>query len=177
VKRRFLRFSLRGLLGLVALVCLALGGRHLLDVYGDRIDVLDARVGETIHVRARRVRFLGPPKQLFDLQIDRPETGQFWFFYRWAERSWGFLYTVDAEFRPISTQGDLTVTLYENKETDPRLAGEGRWRVIKQQQLELNGPGPPPADRWSDGYSYEGPEPGLHDGRGYGVGPLKKGAK
>jgi hypothetical protein len=89
VKRRFFQFSLRGLLGLAAFACLALGGRHLLETYGtaDGSQFSDGTVGSVVGNRVRR--------------------------------TWLCLYSIEAELDPVERPCQIIVHFDRNEYAGP----------------------------------------------------------
>jgi hypothetical protein len=56
---RWTQFSLRSLLGLVVVICLGLGGWHLLFVYGQYVEAEPAVVGQPVKIHGRFFRLFG----------------------------------------------------------------------------------------------------------------------
>lgn len=141
VKRRFLQFSLRGLLGVAALVCLFLGGRHLLETYGNRLDVEEARVGVPIRVNARYFCLLGPAECI--LQIGYETADGLPLSDRTfgnsgvdrAERSWLCLYGLESERPPIDQPRQLIV--YLKRHEKPAGTGASRVWTIKEGIVDV----------------------------------------
>ena len=111
MSRRF-QFSLRTLLGLAAIICLMLGGWHLLETYGNYMDVGDMAVGKPITVKGRVIRVLGPPKcwieassSVADEQLEDGSSHA-----EWIRRSWLCCYEFEYELYPIKNPGEWTVT-------------------------------------------------------------------
>ncbi|MGH7134798.1 MAG: hypothetical protein ACREHD_03610 [Pirellulales bacterium] len=108
--RRF-QFSLRALLGLGAVVCLLLGGRHLVETYATYIEVSNSALDEPISIKGRIVRLFGPPKIYFDVNFKcyNAETPS---FSRtaggWVDRSWLCCYNF-YDTSPIEMPGNWVV--------------------------------------------------------------------
>ena len=108
VKRRFLQFSLRGLLGFAALVCLLLGGRHLLETYGSYIEVGKATAGKPVRIKGRLLRIFGPQK--CSIEIDAHIVNHDYAVWRWGSwraRLWLCCYEFDFETIPSTTPREL----------------------------------------------------------------------
>jgi hypothetical protein len=134
VKRRFLQFSLRWLLGLAALVCLCLGGRHLLETYGSRMEIETARI-EALRVKATYCRLFGPPEHRLELEyeaIDSVLTHGAHSVHRgeMARRSWLCLYTIEGDFpNPVTHPCQLVVYF--------RCYGEGGCENVKVATVDV----------------------------------------
>jgi hypothetical protein len=145
VKRRFLQFSIRGLLSFAALVCLLLGGWHLLHAYGNYIKVSTAAVGKPMRVKGRLVRVFGPPKCSIEIDGHIPNrSSPLWREGTWAARSWLCCYEFDEETAPLMKPGELMVDaeLYPpDREDDIPLA------VAKTKMFTVQ-PGVPDGTEW-----------------------------
>ena len=124
--RRF-QFRLRALLGTIAALCLALGIRHLLDRYGNRIDVDDAKVGMPIKVKATCFSPFGPSECLLDVGYEDESDGAFGFV---AERSWLCLYSVEYELAPVDHPCRVVVCLDQHR--------AGAIHPVKRQVIEVH---------------------------------------
>lgn len=141
MKRRFLQFSLRGLLGFAAVVCLALGGRHLLETYGNSIEVRTARVGEPLRLKARYFCVLGPAERHLGLACEAADKS-------WlaegvygsthsdiVKRSWLCLYTMEADLYPVTRRCQVVVSLDRLEEVGP---GETEGTLLKETTVDVN---------------------------------------
>jgi hypothetical protein len=122
MSRRF-QFSLRTLLGFAALICLLLGGRHLLDTYGSHLEVSDAALGKPIRLKGRLVRVFGPAKCVVTFwgDVDQTDVCE-WLHSKEVERSWLCFYEFDYEsFCSLDEPGDWTVAaeMMPGEQTDP----------------------------------------------------------
>jgi hypothetical protein len=117
VKRRFLQFSLRGLLGLAALVCLLLGARHLLETYGSSIRVESTRTGQPIHVKATYCLPFGPSECGLAVGYETDDKGSVRRHFA-VKRSWICLYKVECDF-PLYPR-PRQITLFLRRETGYR---------------------------------------------------------
>jgi len=97
VKRRFLQFSLRGLLGLAALPCFLLGSRHLLETYGPCMKVSDTSDGKA-RVQWRFVRFFGRPEYTFGATFISSSELESWTGVGSIHRSWLCCYEFDQRY-------------------------------------------------------------------------------
>ena len=70
--RRF-QFSLRALLGAAVVVCLLLGGWHLLWTYGQYVEAEPAKLGRSFSVKGRILRPAGPQELAYHFRIERPD--------------------------------------------------------------------------------------------------------
>ena len=104
MKRRFFQFSLRWLLGLATLVCLLLGGWHLLDVYGNYMEVGDLAVGKPVRVKGRAIRLFGPQRCWIQVSANHDcdnglhESG-------WVDRSWLCCYEFEYDLGVLYAPG------------------------------------------------------------------------
>jgi hypothetical protein len=57
--RRWYQFNLKSLMAVVVLICLGLGGGHLLFVYGQYVEAEPAVVGQPIKIRGKFFHFGG----------------------------------------------------------------------------------------------------------------------
>jgi hypothetical protein len=115
VKRRFLQFSLRGLLALTVLVCLFLGARHLLKTYGNQIEA----IGKS-RIKGRYIRVLGPTQH--HLVVAARFANDDDDLVRWTheakvDRSWLCCYDFDWELGPQPFDDRLTFDLCQWDET------------------------------------------------------------
>ena len=90
--RRF-QFSLRALLGVAAVICLFLGGWHLLITYGEFIEVGPIELHRKTTIRGRLVRLLGPPELPYCIEINRESDSDLYVFSE-ADRSWLCIYEI-----------------------------------------------------------------------------------
>jgi hypothetical protein len=89
------------LLGLAALVCFSLGGWHLLETYGNRLDVDEVRIGAPIRIEASYVWLFGPEKcNLVVGYAIAGDSGSISKYLR-VKRSWLCLYSVESDFDPV----------------------------------------------------------------------------
>jgi hypothetical protein len=108
---------LRGLLGLAALVCLLLGGRHLLNTYGNYIEAGDLALGEPIRVKGRMIRVFGPQRRQIQVaarNIGTPGQRQMGDTEGssdmvWADRSWLCCYEFDCELDAMYIPGQWII--------------------------------------------------------------------
>ncbi|HVW37404.1 MAG TPA: hypothetical protein VHB99_08860 [Pirellulales bacterium] len=118
MRRRF-QFSLRALLGLAAGVCLLLGGKHLLETYGQRIEVEQPVVGKPIKIRARYIRLFGPSDVLIFIDVVT-STGREEGWAEGAGRSWLCCYETETEImKPVKEPCQLELTMGEITEWLP----------------------------------------------------------
>ncbi|HEV3342890.1 MAG TPA: hypothetical protein VG125_21130 [Pirellulales bacterium] len=117
VKRRVLQFSLRGLLGLAAFVCLALGCWHLLETYGTSLKVESPRVGELFRVKATNFRPFGPPHCALEIVFEELGGTLGRTRSKLAERSWGCFYATEIDFEPIDHPCQVIVYLQRHERT------------------------------------------------------------
>jgi hypothetical protein len=116
-RRRWFQFSLRSLLGLVVVICLTLGGWHLLMTYGQWVEAEPAVVGQPIKIHGRFFHFFaGEHSGRYELLIAR----------RWNStmRSWGFettarqlswwRYDVEYTLDLVDKPTDFSLTLVPN---------------------------------------------------------------
>ncbi|HVX12353.1 MAG TPA: hypothetical protein VHC22_14315 [Pirellulales bacterium] len=113
MRRRFLQFSLRWLLGMATLVCLALGGWHLLETYGYQLEQNGTRF------KGRCIRVLGPAKRHLAVAGRAADGTVLWTVERDVERSWLCCYEwLQLAFRwreALECQGDALGVLAEKK--------------------------------------------------------------
>ena len=115
VKRRFVQFGLRGLLGFAVVVCLLLGGWNLLETYGNRLDVEDARVGQPMPVKATYFRLFGPPECYLEVGYDTQDGSELsdgtlgMSEFHTVKRSWMCLYSIETELEPVDRPCQLVV--------------------------------------------------------------------
>ncbi|HVX14150.1 MAG TPA: hypothetical protein VHC22_23390 [Pirellulales bacterium] len=140
MKRRFLRFSLRGLLALLTLACVLLGIWHLLETYGDGLDVEDARVGTTIRVRARYFCPLGPrecPLALTYQTADGTALSEGMMgvsLGNRAERSWLCLYSTEFDLDPVDHPCQIRVAFGRYMRLGQ---GVSSLRTLKQKTVDV----------------------------------------
>jgi hypothetical protein len=121
MRRRF-QFSLRTLLGLAAVVCLLLGGWHLLETYGSYIEAEPLRVGVPVKLRGRYVCFFGPNKVPITIGYEKNSDEVYgWSAIVGSERSWLCLYNVECELEPVDEPCEITIYL----QRDPFFPGRG----------------------------------------------------
>ncbi|HVX15133.1 MAG TPA: hypothetical protein VHC22_28330 [Pirellulales bacterium] len=138
MKRR-LQFSLRGLLGLAALVCLSLGGRHLLETYGNSLDAEDPKAGLPIRVKARYFCLFGPTECYFDVGYETPDGSQLsdgtlgMSSGELAKRSWLCLYRIESELEPVDQPCQLIFYLYRLE----KRWGGGRVWTVKEKIVDV----------------------------------------
>lgn len=101
MRRRF-QFSLRSLLGLAALVCVLLGGWHLLETYGTSVEVVNPRIATPIRIRGTYFWPFGPRECTLYVGYSRSDdTGCVQKYLR-AKKSWLCFYSVEYELDPVS---------------------------------------------------------------------------
>jgi hypothetical protein len=142
MSRRF-QFSLRGLLGIAAVVCAAFGGIHLLNAYGSWIEVSDLAVGKPVIVKGRYIRLFGPPKLLIFIQIKEPKPkGRFGYYGSCVgsrQRRWLCLYSLEAEFARLDEPCELRAELgdfIKPSEPGPYLQDAKQFVVVESQWNE-----------------------------------------
>jgi hypothetical protein len=129
------QFSLKTLLWLMAVVAAFLGGMHLVEMYGQQLDVT-AAVGQPIKVKARYVRLFGPKTCIVTvmllgatrdarLGLSREE---------WVERSWLCSYAMECEFEPVKEPRQL---IFELGEVRKMPAGRFRQTYVKRQVVDM----------------------------------------
>lgn len=141
MKRRFLQFSLRGLLGFAAIICLLLGARHLLETYGNRLDVEDAKVGDFIRVKARYFRVFGPSECVLEAGYKAadgsmlPTRNYGMSSIQSVEREWLCLYRSEWELYPVNGPCQLMLELkrYDAPDFDP----DGKEWTIQEKIVDL----------------------------------------
>ena len=110
MSRRF-QFSLRSLLAAGAVVCLSLGGWHVLTIRSQYVAGLSAKVGEPITIEAQLVRFCGP-RVLYVELADNPPLDRVVYHNQYImERSWGCLYRLSETIDPMFEAGDYAILL------------------------------------------------------------------
>jgi hypothetical protein len=119
---------LRGLLGLAALICLVLGGWHLLHAYGTSLKVESPRVGEPFRVKATKFRPFGPRYCALEIVFEELGDGTLGMMRsKLAERSWGCFYATEIDFEPIDHPCQVIVCLQRHERT-PSMTGTS-WRL------------------------------------------------
>ena len=139
--RRF-QFSLRALLAFAAVICVLLGGWHLLQTYGNRLDVENPRLGAPIRVKATYFCPLGPSQchlslgymtadgsQLSDGTLGRSAGDM-------IKRSWLCLYSMESELEPVDQPCQLIIEFKRYEK--PPARGGGRVWDIEEQVVEVN---------------------------------------
>lgn len=140
VKRRFLQFSLRGLLGAVVLLCLFLGGRHLLETYGSQIEIESARIGEPIYFKARYFCLFGPAQCHLGVACKAADGSWLTEGVYGAthddhvKRSWLCLYTMKSGLYPVTRPCQVIVT-FDRIEELP--TGETEGRLLKEVTVDV----------------------------------------
>jgi hypothetical protein len=140
VKRRFLQFSLRGLLGLAALVCLALGTWHWIETYGNRLDVEGARVGVPVRVKARCLWPFGPTECYIYVGYETADGSPLSdgtsgvSNLDCVERSWLCLYSLESELMPVDQPRQVVVY---TKRYEERGQGVGRFWHLKEKIVDV----------------------------------------
>jgi hypothetical protein len=119
VKRPLLQFSLRGLLGFSAIICLLLGGWHLLNTYGNYMEVGKLAVGKPIRVKGRFIRVFGPKRRTIAVgvsarNIGAPESRQMGDTegssrVAVVDRSWLCCYEFDRELDAMNIPGQWVI--------------------------------------------------------------------
>ena len=141
MKRRFLQFSMRGLLGFAALVCLCLGARHLLKTYGNWLEVEEARAGVPILVKARCIWPFGPTECCFYVGYETADGSTLSdrtsgvSNFDCVERSWLCLYSLESELMPVDQPRQLVV--YVNRYEKPFGQRVGRFRHLKEKIVDV----------------------------------------
>lgn len=135
VQRRFLQFSLRGLLGVAALVCLALGGRHLIETYGSSISVETTKAGEPILVRATYCCPFGPRECDLVVGYATADDGASVRRHFGGKRSWLCLYKVECEFNLYQRPRQITLFLRRYEKTLEK--GYRAWPV-KERAVDVH---------------------------------------
>jgi hypothetical protein len=136
VKRRFLQISLRGLLGLAALVCLLLGGWHWIESYGNHLDIEEVRLGETIRVKARYFWLLGPAECQLEVGYETADESELSdgtlgvSMGDRVKRSWLCFYSMDEELDPVDRPCQLIVYFKRHE----KFTGQGGGRVWTLQE-------------------------------------------
>jgi hypothetical protein len=138
-KRRWAQFSLRTLLAVMAGICIFLGGRHLLETYGQRIEVDQSIVGRPIKVRARYIRLFGPPDCFVIVELATP-TGDVWFAVAEpAVRSWLCYYeTEQIQMKPVHEPCQLSLTMGEILELGQRGGKPERRKIVKRITVDVH---------------------------------------
>lgn len=140
VKRRFLQFSLRGLLGFSALVCLALGGWHWLDTYGSYMEVGDLAVGKPILVKGRVIHLFGPQRCWIQVSANHfPDNGLH--HSGWVDRSWLCCYEFEFDLGVLYAPGGWIIS---SAEVDRR---PSRNSIVELQTKGFNVTGKPSVER------------------------------
>jgi hypothetical protein len=131
---------LGGLSGFAVLVCLALGAKHLLETYGNRLDVEDAKVGDFIRVRARYFCVFGPPECELEAQSKEAD-GALLSWSNFVKREWLCLYRTDWELDPVNGPGQVTITI--KRHDDPDRYNDPDWqpgmgeRIIQEKIVDV----------------------------------------
>jgi hypothetical protein len=121
--RRF-QFSLKALLALTATICLALGGWHMLNTYGNYMEVGDLAVGKPIRVKGRFIRVFGPQRRWIQVvavnagPLGSPSMGGGIGSSNkmgWVNRSWLCCYEFEYELDAINTPGRWGISAGEAK--------------------------------------------------------------
>ena len=110
--RRWFQFRLRSLLGLVFVICLGLGGWHLLFVYGQYVEAEPAVVGQPIKVHGR---FFGRDERYYlaASPVDEPTFSGRCFGIGWygeAESVGWWMYEFEGNLSPLDS-GEYTLSL------------------------------------------------------------------
>jgi hypothetical protein len=110
--RRWYQFNLKSLMAIVAMICLGLGGWHLLLKYGRYVEAEPALVGQPIKIHGRFLHFFaGADSGQYELIVRSKKSS-----FRQsgiADRSgWG-RYAIEAEYesRFVDRPEEFTVTL------------------------------------------------------------------
>lgn len=125
------QFSLKALLGLTAIVCLSLGGWHLLETYGTSIEAVNPRIGMPIRLKGSYFLPFGPDECTLSTGYSRTDdTGSIQKYLR-AKRSWLCFYSVEYELDPVdhACQIEIYLTRYESS-TDS-------W-TLKEEIVDVN---------------------------------------
>lgn len=109
--RRRIQFSLRGLIGFVAIVCVLLGGWHLLDTYGTHVDAGVTRIGAPIRINGTYFCPFGPRDCGLVVGYARDDDDGSIEKYLRARRSWLCFYSVEYEFEPVDRACQIIVFL------------------------------------------------------------------
>jgi hypothetical protein len=67
--RRWYQFNLKSLMAIVVVICLGLGGWHLLFTYGQYVEAEPAVVGQPIKIRGRFFHFGGEATRKYNLDV------------------------------------------------------------------------------------------------------------
>ena len=119
VDRRFLQFSLRGLLGFSVFVCLLLGGWHMLDFYGNYMEVGDLAVGKPIMVKGRVIRLLGPQRCWIQVSANHDHDNGL-HHSGWVDRSWLCCYEFEYDLGALYAPGIWDISATEVDRRRPR---------------------------------------------------------
>jgi hypothetical protein len=138
MSRRF-QFSLRALLGLAAVVGLLLGGWHLLDTYGNRLDVDEVRIGAPVKIKAGYVCLFGPHECNLSVALESIDGSEIApgiarvSEVDLVERSWLCLYRVEWEFEPVEQPCRLIVSFCRHE----KFNRSGRLWTLKEKIMDV----------------------------------------
>jgi len=127
---------LRALLGLTATICLMLGGRHLLETYGNRVDVENVEIGAPIRIKATCFHFFGPAECEFSLGYTTADGSELsegtlgWSDGPLVKRSWLCFYSFESELWAVNRPCQLIVYFHRHEKP----AGQGGDRVWTLQE-------------------------------------------
>ncbi|HEV7222488.1 MAG TPA: hypothetical protein VGN42_07290 [Pirellulales bacterium] len=130
VKRRFLQFSLRGLLGFAAFACLLFGTWHWLEAYGTYVSAVNPKVGEPIRIKARYFWPFGPDECVLDVGHSWSDEDGCAFKALRCRRSWLCFYNVEYDFDPVDRHCQIFLFLNRRE--------RGTSWTVKEETVDVN---------------------------------------
>ena len=129
---------------MAALACLLLGGRHLLETCGNRLDVEQSGVGVPIRARVRYFRVLGPPECELEIEYETADGSQFSdgtvgsTFGNRVRRTWLCFYSMEHEFDPVDRPCRLIVYARQHDWfTEDPFSEDGTVRTLRERIVDV----------------------------------------
>lgn len=130
-------------MGLAAVVCILLGGCHLLDTYGNWLDVGDAIIGQPIPVKATCIRLFGPPECYLEVGYDTADGSELsdgtlgMSEGHTVKRSWLCLYRIETEFEPVDRPCQLVFEFEQCEKPWGHQTGT-KVRKLQEKVIDVN---------------------------------------